>query len=187
MIITILSEPRSGSTNLTNWFYQNKSFTTFFEPLNPSSKWFMKNLQAQDYSYDTEHLCIKEVYYPHKNWKNIIDMSDKIIILYRKDFKKQLESFLNAVRTLNWNSEYMYEHYDTLSTKGNIEYFGQLKNEFKEKYIDADLFKISYEELYFGNKFQNIVDYLDLDCVKNINFPVGKKYRLDADRLKSII
>ena len=37
MVITILAEPRSGSTNLTNWFYHNKNFTTLFEPLNPMS------------------------------------------------------------------------------------------------------------------------------------------------------
>ena len=30
MIITILSEPRSGSTNLTNWFYFNKKFRKVF-------------------------------------------------------------------------------------------------------------------------------------------------------------
>jgi hypothetical protein len=32
MVVTILAEPRSGSTNLTNWFYHNKDFTTLFNP-----------------------------------------------------------------------------------------------------------------------------------------------------------
>ena len=48
MIITILAEPRSGSTNLTNWFYFNKNFTTLFEPENPNSKWFQNNIDPKD-------------------------------------------------------------------------------------------------------------------------------------------
>jgi hypothetical protein len=34
MIITILSEARTGSTNLANWFAIKNNFTVFFEPLN---------------------------------------------------------------------------------------------------------------------------------------------------------
>ena len=49
MVITILAEPRSGSTNLTNWFYCNENFTTLFEPLNPISKWFQKNVEPKTY------------------------------------------------------------------------------------------------------------------------------------------
>ena len=55
MVITILAEPRSGSTNLTNWFYHNKNFTTLFEPLNPMSNWFKKDITPINYLYNTEH------------------------------------------------------------------------------------------------------------------------------------
>ena len=51
MIITIIAEPRSGSTNLTNWFYFNKNFTTFFNPDIPpehrsiyTTKWFQNGI-----------------------------------------------------------------------------------------------------------------------------------------------
>jgi LPS sulfotransferase NodH len=187
MIITILAEPRSGSTNLTNWFYKNKKFTTLFEPLNPISKWFQQNVTPLNYSYTTEHLCIKEVYYPHKDWKDIIEISDKIIILYRKDYIKQLESFLNAVRTSNWDGEYVYKHIDTAFIKEKTDYFNQLKTEFKEKYVDSQFFNMSYEELYNENGFQKIVNYLNLDCVKNVNFPYGKKYRIEINKPTTLI
>ena len=39
MFVTIIAEPRSGSTNLANWFYFNSSFTTLFEPMNPTTRW----------------------------------------------------------------------------------------------------------------------------------------------------
>ena len=188
MVITILAEPRSGSTNLTNWFYHNKNFTTLFEPLNPMSNWFQKDITPINYLYNTEHLCIKEVYYPHKDWTDIIEVSDKIIILYRKDYIKQLESFLNAVRTSNWGGEYVYKHIDTTVIKENTDYFNELKTKFKEKYIDMDFFKISYEELYNENGFQKVVDYINLDCVENKNFPYGQKYRIEFnEKSKTLI
>jgi hypothetical protein len=179
MVITILAEPRSGSTNLTNWFFFNKNFTTLFEPLNPTSKWFQKNIKPNEYKYNTEHLCIKEVYYPHKNWKELIEISDKIIFLYRENKQLQLESFLNAVTTNNWDNEYIFYKQENKFVYEKTEYFNVLKKEFKEKYLDKNYFKISYEELYYDNGFQKIVDYINLECVQNDNFPYGKKYRLN--------
>ena len=58
MIITILAEPRSGSTNLANWFYFNKNFTTLFIPSDPKSKWY-KPESPKEYTYTTEYLLIK--------------------------------------------------------------------------------------------------------------------------------
>lgn len=180
MVITILAEPRSGSTNLTNWFFYNENFTTFFEPLNPMSMWFQKNIEPKNYQYKTKHLCLKEIYYPNKNWDSIIDISDKIIVLYRENEQEQLESFINAVTTNNWDEPYIYKKKENLIIKEKTEYFNILKREFKEKYIDKDYFKISYEELYYNNGFQKIVDYLNLDCIKNENFPYGQKYRITS-------
>jgi hypothetical protein len=187
MVITLLCEPRSGSTNLTNWFYFNKNFTTLFEPLNPISKWFQKNIEPDQYQYNTKYLCLKEIYYPHKNWDSIIKISDKIIILYRENYQDQLESFLNSVTTNNWDMPYVYEERKSLLIKEKSEYFKTLKTEFKEKYLDKEFFKISYEELYYNNGFQKIVDYIDLECVKNEKFPYGKKYRIIPPLLKSLI
>ncbi len=187
MIITILSEPRTGSNNLTNWFYFKKEFTTLFEPLNPLSEWFQLSDNPKEYKCITPHLCLKEVYYPGKNWDNIINNSDKIIVLYRENYQEQLESFLNSVTTNNWDKEYVFKVKETNFVKEKSEYFRQLKIEFKERYLDKNYFKISYEDLYYNNNFQKIVDYIDLDCVKNKNFPYGKKYRLNDNKTKNII
>ena len=138
MVITILAEPRSGSTNLANWFYSNKNFTTFFEPLNPVSKWFKNYVNPSEYKYKTKHLVLKEIYYPHKDWTELIEISDKIILLYREGYELQLESFLNSVLTNNWDKEYIFKPNHSPIVVEKIEYFSKLKSEFKsnkEKFL----------------------------------------------------
>lgn len=187
MIVTILAEPRSGSTNLTNWFYFNKNFTALFEPANSGSKWYQNGTSPKDYKYNTKHLCIKEIYYPGINWDPLINVSDKIIVLYRENIQEQLESFLNSIKTNNWHTNYVYkpEENDLLNEK--TIFFNALKTEFKENYIDKGFFRISYEELYYSNGFEKIVNYLDIADVKNIGFPVGNKYRIYANKTKTLI
>ena len=187
MVITILAEPRSGSTNLTNWFYFNKNFTTFFEPLNPISKWVQNGIEPKDYKYNTKHLCLKEIYYPHKNWENLIATSDKIIVLYRENGQEQLESFLNSIKTNNWDNEYIYKPETNNFLNEKSIYFNRLKTEFKEKYINNNFFTISYEDLYYNNGFEKIVNYLNIPEVKNIGFPVGSRYRIYANKTNTLI
>ena len=187
MVITILAEPRSGSTNLTNWFYYNKNFTTLFEPENPNSKWYQNEIAPKDYKYNTKHLCIKEIYYPHKDWNSLLSISDKIIVLYRENGQEQLESFLNSIKTNNWHSNYVYKSEESDLLNEKTMYFNTLKKEFKENYIDKEFFTISYEELYYNNGFEKIVNYIKIDDVKNIRFPVGSKYRIYVDKTKTLI
>jgi len=59
--------------------------------------------------------------------------------------------------------------------------FLELMSKFKKEYIDnSDFFKISYEELYYKNGFQRIVDYINIPEVQNTNFPYGRKYRVNG-------
>jgi phage anti-repressor protein len=62
-----------------------------------------------------------------------------------------------------------------------------LKSEFKENYVNKNYFTISYEELYYNDGFQKILDYLNIECLKNENFPVGEKYRVHIDKTKTLI
>ena len=67
----------------------------------------------------------------------------------------------------------------TIVTKKTTEYFNTLKSEFKEKYLNENYFTISYEDLYYNNGFEKIVNYINIDEVKNDGFPLGKKYRIN--------
>ena len=195
MIITIIAEPRSGSTNLTNWFYFNKNFTTFFNPDIPpehrsiyTTKWFQNGIPPREYKYNTQHLLIKEDYYHYKDYSEFIEISDKIIFLYRENESEQIESWINAKKSNNWSNSWSYSINNFKYNEEEATFFKTLKQSFRENYLNNNSnFKISYEELYFENGFQKIVDYLKLDCVENINFPIGKRYRINVDKPKTLI
>lgn len=186
MIVLLICEPRSGSTNLANWFYFNKSFTTIFEPTDPKSKWYQNEIHPKEYQYKTKHLCIKEVYYPEKDFTDLIGVADKIIVLYRENYTEQLESFLNSVTTNNWHLPYVYKIKNNKLTEEKSDYFKLLKTEFKEKYLNKEYFQMTYEDLYYKHGIESIKRYLNLEELNN-KWPVGEKYRVYVSKTKNII
>ena len=190
MIITILAEPRSGSTNLTNWFFSNNKFTVFFNPtIKPeftksNRSWYQNDIHPKDYKYKTEHLLIKEDYYYYKNYDIVTSTSDKVICLYRENEKEQIESWINAKTTNNWDKQWISTG---LKNDNETNFFLELKKSFKEKYLNKDYFKISYEELYYNSGFQKILDYLNMVELENKNFPYGEKYRINVNKGRSLI
>jgi len=187
MIITIIAEPRSGSTNLANWFYNNKSFTTLFEPSDSNSNWYQRDKSPKQYKFTTKNLCIKEIYYPNKNFEELTIISDKIICLYRENYKEQLESFLNSVITNNWHRPYVYTEKTGKIINEKTEYFKILKTEFKEKYLNYNFFNISYENLYYADGIKSVIKYIGDDELKDFEFPVGEKYRKPNNDKKTLI
>jgi hypothetical protein len=187
MIITILAEVRSGSTNLANWFTLNKKFKVLLEPLNKESINYKKGEPIKEWTYNTEHFLIKEIYLPNTDLSELINISDKIILLYRKNDIEQLQSWLVANETKKWMTSWVTNSVKINNQQDKENYFYSLKDGFKNEYLnDSNLFKISYEELYYNNGFQKILDYLNIDCLKNENFPYGSKYRLERN-IKSLI
>lgn len=184
MVILLLCEPRSGSTNLANWFYFHKEFTTLYLPSDPKSKWY-KSIPPIDYLYSTKHLFIKEDYYPHKDYSGFIGIADKLICLYRENSVEQIESWVNAKLSNNWDGN--WSPTSSMYDSNQSDYFIELKKSFKESYLDKDNFKISYEELYYNNGLQRILEYLNIDGLVNVNFPYGSKYRVEVTKPKSII
>lgn len=185
MIITILAEPRTGSSNLLYWFGCNSNYTIVFEPItNPTflKKKSSKNLTYTDlnnidsYEYNTPHLVIKEIANITEYHKTIIHNSDKIIVLFREDYEKQLESFMLAYNTDNWFGQYMYNNKQIVTQEQSA--LNKSKEEievYKSKY-----FSISYEDLYYRGKIKELLDYIGDSDLSSIPFPYGKKYRLDT-------
>jgi hypothetical protein len=188
MKILILAEPRSGSTNLADWFKSNKDFTILQEPLNKYGRSYKKNSPINKWDYNTTHLLIKEIYDPNKNLKELIQFSDKIIILYRENKKEQLESWLVAKVTNNWESKWVNNNINIPDKELKVEVFNKMVNSFEREYIlNNNMFKISYEELYYNNGFEKIVNYLNIDSVKNIDFPYGEKYKIERNTINKLI
>jgi hypothetical protein len=189
MIISILSEPRSGSSNLLYWFGQSEKFTVVLEPSNlvATPKYpqnvnhdvkIKNRMDITTWEYYTEHLVIKEILDPSQNYENLITSSDKIILLYRNDFQKQLESWLMSINTEKWGGEYFYD--ESVIVNKNHDYLIKIKENFKE-YSNTNSLVISYEELYLGNGIKEILDYVGLTELDSIKFPYGKKFRKEIN------
>jgi len=186
MVITIIAEPRSGGTNLANWFIDKKDFTTLYEPItSPDKIWYKHGVSPKLWTYKTPHILIKETYNIKTNFFELIEISDKVIILHRENIAEQTESWLNATKTNNWDKVWVFK--ENLIADHDASYFYQIKNGIKENYLNKNYFNISYEELYYNSGFQKVLDYLNIDGLENKNFPYGSKYRINLNKPKSLI
>ena len=62
------------------------------------------------------------------------------------------------------------------------------KNEYnKGEYLEDGDGYISYEDLYYNNGFEKIINYLNMENIKNIGFPVGNKYRIYVNKTNTLI
>jgi hypothetical protein len=182
MVITILSEPRSGSTNLLFWLGQHNECTTLLEPTTNSEykkysdkEVVINNINNFDtWKYLTKHLVIKEICEPNKNYKNILQNSEKIIILFRENYVEQRESWLTSINTKKWGGKYFFD--ESLLLDKSDDYLIEIKEEI-QKYKVEGSFIISYEELYYGDGIKKLIDYIGIEELNKIKFPYGEKYR----------
>ena len=148
-------------------------------------KWYRRGIPPKLWEYKTPHFLVKEVYKPGIDFSELIEISDKLIILYRENTVEQTQSWLNAFKTKNWSHPWAYNA--EFIKNENPSFFNQIKKGIKEDYLDKDYFNISYEELYYNNGFQKVLDYLNMDELENKNFPYGQKYRVNVDKRKNLI
>ena len=157
-----------------------------FEPItSPEWKWYKHDVSPKLWKYKTSHLLVKEIFRPDVDFSELVEISDKLIILYRENITEQTQSWLNASKTNNWDKVWVFK--EDLIKNEDKSYFNQIKEGIKENYLDKDYFNISYEELYYNNGFQKVLDYLNMDELENKNFPYGQKYRIDDNKPKSLI
>jgi len=176
MFITLLTEPRAGSTNFANWFF-GLDFIVLYTPSDPLSKWYQNGVLPKEYIYKTKNILVKEDFYPEKNFDELIKISDKVILLYRENEVEQIESWVEAKRTGNFDQPYRYKNIINDKYISNSNYFKLLKSEFYDRYLKTDeFFKISYEELYYNNGIDRVINYLGLE--KYNKFPIGSRYRI---------
>jgi len=178
MVILLLCEPRSGSTNLANWFLDKREFTILYEPITgPQRKWYQNRVSPKLWKYSTQYLLVKETYYPAVDFSELVEIANKVIILYRENENEQSQSWLNASKTNNWDKQWVFK--ENLVKNEDAAFFNQIKEGIKRDYLDKDYFKVSYEELYYNNGFQRLLDYINLPDLENKDFPYGHRYRVD--------
>jgi hypothetical protein len=185
MIILLIAEIRSGSTNLAKWLKESlPDFQLLNEPYNPKSSHFIGDSKIDV----TKNYIISEKFFNNQFLLNdLIAISDFVICLYREDVVSQTQSYIVADVTNNWYDEYTDE---VISKNIDLEFsdkknsFIKLKEDFQSFISDSELKAFTYEELYYGGKITELKNYLNIQS--NISFPYGKKYR-QFDIKKSIV
>jgi hypothetical protein len=185
MIILLIAEIRSGSTNLAKWLKESlPGFQLLNEPYNPKSSQFIG-----DSEIDTnKNYIISEKFFNNEPLLNkLIGISDFVICLYREDITSQTESYIIADATNNWYDVYVD---DIISKNIDVEFgdkknsFIKLKKDFQSFISDSELKSFTYEKLYYGEQITELKNYLNI--TSNITFPYGQKYR-QFDIKKSIV
>lgn len=185
MIIVIIAEPRSGSTNLALWFRNLGNIDLLYEPItNPNMKWFKDNEPIANWKFKKEIVVIKETFNTISDFSELIGIANKVIFLHRENYIEQLESFTHAMNTNNWDSIWFDTEFDKNKIKDFELLFSNIKDRYKEFKSKYDIgIELSYEKLYFNNQIDELIEYLNLPILKKYKFPINQKYRVtDAKR-----
>lgn len=177
MIILLLAEARSGSTNLSKWLNASlPEFVLLNEPYNPISNDYIGNAKIDT----TKNLIISEKYFNNEELINqLLSISDIVVCLYREDANLQIESYLTALSTDNWYGEYNEVILDEMLLDKKNEFILNKQN-FQNYITNKKLKSFSYEQLYYKNGIDELKSYLSVKS--NIQFPYGKKYRIKTNK-----
>jgi hypothetical protein len=185
MIYTIIAEPRSGGVSLMNWIGKSlPEFTIAQEP------WFVKNdmwvkgddVNDVEWIKKYDNIFIREIYKPTRDFKNLIDISDKVICLYRKNWEEQVRSILyQGNEDINLTYLESYEEEDVLKWVSDdkikywyVDYFKQHKDSFKEFIKNNKFTSLSYENLYYGNDINILKKHFNFDS--EVQFPLNTRH-----------
>jgi hypothetical protein len=182
MIYTIIAEPRSGGVSLMNWVEKSlPNFTISQEP------WFVENdlwVNGEDVSevewvkkYD--NIFIREIYKPTRDFNNLIEISDKVLCLYRDNWEEQIRSSLFQ----ETNEKYLdnYDESDVLDVVTNdmirhryVYYFKEHKEKFKLFIKENNFPSVSYENLYYGDGIETIKKHFNFET--DVEFPLNNRH-----------
>ena len=186
MKILIIAEARTGGTTLIDYF--EKIFTEYeivTEPYTNQKEW-VKNNDITDIGWYKEknNVIVKEIFDDQYDFKNLIDSSDKVFCIYRKNWYEQTRSVLYAEEGDKFLHDYNIEDVNKLITEEMIykRYFNRIRK-LKKLFIDFikknNFINVSYEDLYYGNGIEIIKNYLNIE--NETIFPPVKKYLKDNE------
>lgn len=181
MLITLLCQPRSGSTNLANWICKkrgiNPPYDAYieYEPLtNPNLDHYDPEILKK--TFDRPYLVIKETYTVGFDYTDLLERSDKVVILYRENKQEHLESFLHAKATGEWFEKWRWE--DTYYNESEAAYLFKLRDMFEQLYIGKGYFETTYERLYYRKEIKDLLTYLEWEELYSLDWPFGSKDRI---------
>jgi hypothetical protein len=186
MVYTIIAEPRSGGTSLMDWIEKSlPNYVIAQEPYFIGNDHWVDGENTDDVEWINkyENLFIREIYRQDRKVDLLLEISDKVLCLYRDNWYDQVKSIL--YQEINDSQSYMTtyrkEHVDRLVTDKLIyekyDYFVKTKNEFQQWIKTNNLLCVSYEDLYYGEGINVIKEFFNIDT--SLNFPLSQRHLKD--------
>jgi hypothetical protein len=192
MKIALISLPRTGSTSISRYYKSiNKDVVVIDEPFNllvnnptilydnllKNDNLFIKTMYG-DNPLEFENMSAKEFVL------KLINDFDLVLFLTRKNIKEHTESYVQALQTSKWASNYVYnskfnELYNEVESKLN-----KLNLELIETCNELNKSLYLYEDLYDSHKKENIIQFLySIGCdydkkIFNKFLDTSNKYRV---------
>lgn len=188
MVYTLIAEPRSGGTDLTDWFQEVLSnYTIAQEPyLRNSENFYSHTEDVTDVKWIDEHenVFIREIYERERDFTNLINRSDKVFCLYRKNWYAQTKSKLFHQHQNEYRRHYTKKEMDEIVNHETIvdHYkmeFGKDKKSFQNFIKRNNFMSVSYEDLYYGDDIQKIIKFFNFNT--DIKFPLSVRHLKTED------
>lgn len=196
----LLTQGRTGSLVLTRYIRESNNINVYREPFNTTSE------LETGLKYDLDIiLSEKDIFVENKIGRQSLPMKlqnlsiddlirffiknfDIIGILIRRDIVAQTESVLNAIKTGNWNSNYVYNEIDKVEID---EYKKMLEEEQSILYYISNSYNIPifyYEDLYLINQKENLKNFCGhfnikyVESIREKHMNLNKKYRISKNK-----
>ncbi len=187
MIYTIIAEPRSGGTALMDWLEQSMpDYKIAQEPyFIQNSRWVEgEDVSKVDWIDEYNNIVIREIYKNERDFTNLINKSDKVICLFRRNWYEQIKSILFNRHKDHYLTTYTEQEVNQLVTDEEIDkYYNDffikektgLKNLIKRNRFDT----IVYEDLYYGNHIDKVKSFFNI--TSEVPFPINKRHLKDSN------
>ena len=180
--LLIISEFRCGSSNLLYAIAKAYGYTAQFEP---DSNKIKKKLKIKDNT--VVKIIVGENTQNINYYTNLISKFDKIILLSRKDFKKQCEAYwaLGNLNNSEWNKKWHVKdlpiNIQTLDSWKIVKNFLSKQKELLKQISEQSKIQIQYyEDIYLNKSLEDKSIKLNLDYF-------DEKYKLRHEHSQTIV
>lgn len=192
MKIALISLPRTGSTSISRYYKSiNKDVVVIDEPFNlvvnnptilydnllKKNNLFIKTMYG-DNPLEFKNMSAKEFVL------KIIDDFDLVLFLTRKNIKEHTESYVQALQTSKWASNYVYDSKFDIMYNEVEDKLNKLNLELIETCTELNAPLYFYEDLYDSLRKENIIKFLySIGCnydkeIFNKFLDTSNKYRV---------
>lgn len=186
MRVLIIAEGRTGGTTLMDYLkiqFPNHKLIT--EPYTNREKGWIETDDVTNVEWYKEYdnVIVKEIYKDEYDFTNLINSSDKVFCIYRKNWYEQVRSILYSEQ-VGFIYEYNISDVEKSVTNDMIlqrylEHHKPYKKSFQSFIKRNNFINVTYEDLYYGNGIDVIKEYLNINSIDG--FPPVKRYLKDSN------